>query len=71
MYSGLFDGSEATTLPLAPHRLGYVHMIKRPATVNGHTVSAGDALLYTDEDVVRIERGTGVELLLFDLPQMQ
>lgn len=71
MYSGLFDGDETATLPLAPGRLGYVHMVKGWATVNGHAVSAGDALLYADEDAVRVERGTGAELLVFDLPQMQ
>ncbi|MGH8215253.1 MAG: hypothetical protein ACREPZ_06155, partial [Rhodanobacteraceae bacterium] len=71
MYSGLFDGDETATLPLAPGRLGYVHVVKGSATVNGHAVSAGDALLYADEDAVRVERGTGAELLVFDLPQMQ
>ncbi len=71
MYSGLFDGDETATLPLAPGRLGYVHMVKGSATVNGHAVSAGDALMYADEDAVRIERGSGVELLVFDLPPMQ
>jgi hypothetical protein len=34
-------------------------------------VSAGDALLYADEDAVRIEHGSGAELLVFDLPQMR
>lgn len=71
MYSGLFDGDETATLPLAPGRLGYVHMVKGSATVNGHALCAGDALLYADEDAVRIERGSGAELLVFDLPQMQ
>jgi quercetin 2,3-dioxygenase len=69
MYAGLFDGAENGTLALAPGRLGYVHVVKGSAQVNGHAVSAGDALMYADEAEVRVERGTGAELLVFDLPQ--
>ena len=71
MFAGLFDGTESSTLELAHGRLGYVHVVKGSATVNGHAVSAGDALLYEDETAVRVERGTGAELLVFDLPRIQ
>ena len=71
MYAGLFDGAETASLALAPGRLGYVHVVKGSAQVNGHAVSAGDALLYADEGEVRIERGEGAEVLVFDLPRMQ
>jgi len=71
MYAGLFDGDEAATLALGSDRLGYVHMVKGSAVVNGHAISAGDALLYdVEENEVRIERGSGAELLVFDLPQI-
>lgn len=71
MYAGLIDGAESARHRLAEGRLGYVHVVKGSAVVNGQTVSAGDALLYADEDEVHVERGTGSELLVFDLPRMQ
>lgn len=70
MYAGLFDGHEAASLELAAGRLGYVHVARGKAVVNGHPVSAGDALLCTDEPEVVIERGEGAELLVFDLPRL-
>jgi quercetin 2,3-dioxygenase len=69
LYSGLFDGAETAALTLADGRLGYVHVVKGTAVVNGRNVSAGDALLYSEEARVLIESGTGAELLVFDLPQ--
>ena len=71
MYAGLFDGEESATLDIADGRLAYVHVVKGKATVNGHAIAAGDALLYADEPQVRIESGEGAELLVFDLPRMQ
>ncbi|WP_119719302.1 pirin family protein [Cognatilysobacter tabacisoli] len=68
LYAGLFDSDEAAELALAPGRLGYVHVVKGAAVVNGRELVAGDALLYADEEAVRIERGSGAELLVFDLP---
>lgn len=70
MHAGLFDGTESATLALAPGRLGYVHVVTGSAVVNGHAVAAGDALLYANEEAVSIERGTGAELLVFDLPSL-
>jgi redox-sensitive bicupin YhaK (pirin superfamily) len=71
LYAGLFDGAESAALELAPGRLGYVHVVKGTAVVNGRAVSAGDALMYEDEPAVRVERGAGAELLVFDLPRVQ
>ncbi|MGQ0801021.1 MAG: pirin family protein [Pseudomarimonas sp.] len=70
LYAGLFDGSETATLALAPERLGYVHVVKGKAVVNGRPLASGDALLYRDEAAVVIEKGEGAELLVFDLPRM-
>ncbi len=69
MYAGLFDADEAAQVELAPGRLGYVHLVKGEARVNGQPLKAGDALRYKDESVVRIEQGRGAEVLVFDLPQ--
>ena len=70
MYAGLFDGDETATLALAPGRLGYVHLARGRATVNGHALQAGDALLLADEPAITIGRGQGAELLVFDLPRL-
>lgn len=70
MYAGLFDGDERATLDLAEGRLGYVHVVRGNAQVNGHVLRAGDALLYRDEPRIQIEGGHDAELLAFDLPQM-
>ena len=61
---------EAATLDLAPGRLGYVHLVRGRATVNGHGLSAGDALMYRDEAQVRIEAGQDAEVLVFGLPEL-
>ena len=70
MYAGLFDGDESATHALAPGRLGYVHLARGAATVNGHALQAGDALLLADEPAITIGRGQGAELLVFDLPRL-
>ncbi len=70
MYAGLFDGDEAAELALAPGRLGYVHVARGEVMVNGHTLSAGDALLYRDEKTVEILQGRNAEVLVFDLPPL-
>ena len=44
LYAGLFDGSEAAELDLAPGRLAYVHLVRGALSVNGQDLTAGDAL---------------------------
>ena len=68
LYAGLFDGDEQAALTLAPGRLAYVHLARGSATVNGHALEAGDALLYADEAKVEIALGQAAEVLVFDLP---
>ena len=70
MYAGLFDGDEAATLPLAPGRLGYVHLVRGELEVNGHALRAGDALKLRDEPEVRVRAGKDAEVLVFDLPPL-
>jgi redox-sensitive bicupin YhaK (pirin superfamily) len=69
MYAGLFDGDERATLPLAEGRLGYVHLARGAARINGHVLRAGDALKFENEAAVEIEAGDGAEVLVFDLPR--
>ncbi|HYM86726.1 MAG TPA: pirin family protein [Pseudoxanthomonas sp.] len=70
MYAGLFDGDESATLALGAGRLGYVHVARGEAVVNGHPLVAGDALLYRDEATISIAEGKASEVLVFDLPPM-
>ena len=48
----------------------YVFLARGKAVVNGHAISAGDALLYAEESLVEVEQGTGAEMLVFDLPRV-
>lgn len=68
VYAGLFDGSESATLPLAPGRKAYVHVARGSITANGAALGAGDALKLSDIDSVKLDRGNGAEVLVFDLP---
>ena len=70
LYAGLFDGDEAATLALAPGRLGYVHLVRGRLEVNGHRLSAGDALKLRDEAAVLVANGEDAEVLVFDLPPL-
>ena len=70
MYAGLFEGGETAQLQLTQGRLGYVHLVKGRAVVNGQPLEAGDALRYKDEPRVMIEQGQGAEVLVFDLPTL-
>ena len=70
LFASLIDGDESATHRLAPGRLGYVHLVQGKAVVDGHQLSAGDALLYADEEAVRIEQGEAAEVLVFDLPRL-
>ncbi|MDR1076390.1 MAG: pirin family protein [Xanthomonadaceae bacterium] len=70
MFSGLFDGNEQVEYQIPAGRLGYVHVARGEAEVNGRTLRAGDALLYEDEPEVAIANGDESEILVFDLPRM-
>jgi redox-sensitive bicupin YhaK (pirin superfamily) len=67
LHAGLFDGDEAATLPLAPGRLGYVHVARGELEVNGQRLHAGDAALLRDEPAVALAHGRDAEVLVFDL----
>ncbi len=67
VYAGLFDGAEAAELTLAAGRCAYVHVVRGNLNVNGHVVSAGDAVMLRDEPQVRIANGADAEVLVFDL----
>src|SRR5438105_5265818 len=68
VYAGLFDGAEQAEHKLTPGRHAYLHVVRGDITVNGQTLAAGDAAKLQDVPTVSLERPTGAEVLLFDLP---
>jgi redox-sensitive bicupin YhaK (pirin superfamily) len=61
------DGREGSVKIPAGRRV-YVHLALGEVSVNGHPLSAGDALKAEGERELVLERGRGAEVLLFDLP---
>jgi quercetin 2,3-dioxygenase len=68
IHAGLFNGTEAASLELAPGRRLYVHVARGVLQVNGVALSAGDAIRYTDVTSLRIDNGREAEVIVFDLP---
>ena len=69
LYAALLDGRDGVDFQPAAGRLVYVHIVRGEATVNGHALSAGDAVqLSGNENRVRFEKGRDAEVLVFDLP---
>jgi quercetin 2,3-dioxygenase len=67
LYAGLFDGNESATLKLNPARKGYVHVVRGGLSVNGHMLTAGDALKLDGETKLTLSQGVDAEVLVFDL----
>jgi redox-sensitive bicupin YhaK (pirin superfamily) len=67
LYAGLFDGSEAAELELAPGRLAYVHVVRGALSVNGQDLTAGDALQIRETSRLALNAGHDAEVLVFDL----
>lgn len=68
LYATILRSDDRVDIPLAPGRLGYVHVATGTATVNGQPLKAGDALKLMDEAHIVLEGGDG-EVLSFDLPR--
>lgn len=67
LYAGLFNGTEAFTLPLNPARKAYVHLVRGVLKVNGQRLLTGDAAKLADESVLTLSDGEDAEVLVFDL----
>ena len=65
--AGLFDGDEAAELALDPARLAWVHVVRGSVQVNGQALQAGDAVGLRAETRLSLGRGSGAEVLVFDL----
>jgi redox-sensitive bicupin YhaK (pirin superfamily) len=68
IHAGRFDGSELALLPLAPGRLGYVHVVSGRLVVNGQAMAAGDGARLDGEAALAFADGIQAEVLAFDLP---
>jgi quercetin 2,3-dioxygenase len=53
--------------PLGERRGAYLYVIEGDVSVNGETLSTGDAAQITDEDAVAIEASSDAELILVDV----
>lgn len=58
---------ESAELALNAELHAWVHVARGKASVNGHTLEAGDAVALSGEPAVRIEGLEGSEVLVFDL----
>jgi hypothetical protein len=67
IYAGLFDGDEATERSLESGRLGYLHIARGQAYINGFLLHAGDAMKLVEEPLLTIRAGIQAEVLFFDL----
>ena len=67
VYAGLFDGAERAELTIDPARKAYVHIVRGTIEVNGTRVSAGDAVLFEQENRIMLNNGSDAEVLVFDL----
>ena len=67
LYAGLFDGSESQQVALDTKRLGYVFVARGSITANAVRLSAGDALLLTNEKLLTLTDGSDAEVIVFDL----
>jgi redox-sensitive bicupin YhaK (pirin superfamily) len=68
IYAGLFEGTENAVLAVQPARRVYLHVARGKIVANGEELSAGDALKLTSVSELRIEQGSGAEVIVFDLP---
>jgi quercetin 2,3-dioxygenase len=67
LYAGLFNDEQAVELELDPATKAYVHLIRGTLEVNGHSLSAGDALLIENEAHLSLGHGRDAEVLVFEL----
>lgn len=67
VFSTRLDGTEMLDYPLAAGRCAYLHLARGSLQANGYALSAGDALMYTDEAGVALSAAQDAEVLLFDL----
>lgn len=68
LYAGLFDGDESAVVTIPDDHRVYVHVARGGISVNGKTLSEGDALRAVGESQIVLTQGDNAEVLVFDLP---
>ena len=67
VFAARLGASETLDYPIAAQRKIYLHVARGGLQANGYALSAGDALMYSDERQVKLEAANDAEVLLFDL----
>ena len=67
VFAACLDGAETLSYPIPAGRKIYLHVARGTLGVNGQTLAAGDALMFSDEAQVNLESGNNAEVLLFDM----
>lgn len=67
VFAARLDGAEMLSYPLAADRKAYLHVARGRLQANGYALSAGDALMYSDEAEVVLSDAREAEVLLFDM----
>jgi redox-sensitive bicupin YhaK (pirin superfamily) len=67
LYASVLDAGEKIVHELSPNRHIWVQVAQGEITVNGLSLSAGDAAAISEENQVVVMANTASEILLFDL----
>lgn len=67
VFAARLDGAKTLDYPVATQRKIYLHVARGSLQANGYALSAGDALMYTDETDVKLGDAKEAEVLLFDM----
>jgi quercetin 2,3-dioxygenase len=67
VFAARLDGAEKLDYSITAGRKVYLHVARGSLQANGYALSAGDALMYTDEADVELSGAREAEVLLFDM----
>jgi hypothetical protein len=67
VFAARLDGAETLDYSMVAQRKIYLHVARGSVQANGHALSGGDALMYTDETEVELSDAKEAEVLLFDM----
>lgn len=67
LYLGKLDANQSVTHTLAPSRHAWLHVAEGEVTLNGQTLSGGDAVAVANETKLDLRGNTTSQVLLFDL----
>jgi redox-sensitive bicupin YhaK (pirin superfamily) len=67
VFAARLNGAETLDYSLPAGRKAYLHVARGSLEANGNALSAGDALMFSDEKLVALSAARDAEVLLFDL----